>query len=371
MTNNEQKSDDYYMRQAITLGEKARLISPPNPWVGALIVKNGTIIGRGFTSAPGGNHAEINALEEASTQAENATIYITLEPCSHHGRTPPCVDALIKAKIGRVVIALEDCDIKVCGNGMKKLQEAGILFTLGVCKLEAFKSLEPYLHQRSTAKPYVVAKSAISVDGKTAAKDGTSKWISNEQARQDAHYLRLYSQAILIGSRTALKDSPTLNVRGIELENPIKQPLRVIFDAKGIVAPIGPLFDLSIAKTLIFTSTECDTKTLASWKAAGIDVEIIQTTDDGKLDINEALLFLGKIGIIQLLVEGGSTLLGRFLKINAINRLILYLSPKILGDTGVPLFKNFPVDTIENAPQLELLNINQLGSTLRIDYKVT
>src|SRR5665647_2315517 len=146
MTDTTLKSDEYYMKLAIALGEKARLISPPNPWVGALIVSNNKIVGSGFTDAPLGNHAEINALNEASAQAKDATIYITLEPCSHYGRTPPCVDALIRAKVGRVVIALIDPDSKVSGNGLKKLEEAGIPFTLGICKEEAFISLEPYLH---------------------------------------------------------------------------------------------------------------------------------------------------------------------------------------------------------------------------------
>ncbi len=364
------KSDEYFMQLAIELGKKARLIAPPNPWVGAIIVKNDQIVGTGFTQAPGGNHAEIIALNKASLKAENSTIYITLEPCSHHGRTPPCVDALIKAKVGRVVIALKDPDAKVSGNGLKALENAGIPYVLGICENEAFSSLQPYLHQRTTGKPFVVAKSAISLDGRTAASDGSSKWISNEKARQDAHHLRLYSQAILIGSSTALNDSPTLNVRGIESDIPLKQPLRVLFDGLGKVLPHGPLFDQSISKTLVFTSHFCNPKTLDAWRAKNIDVQVIDHSDDGKLDIEQALDFLGKLGILQLLVEGGSTILTSFLKKQAIDRLILYVSPKILGDRGYPLFKDFSVDTIEKAPLLKLSNSKQIGDCMRLDYTV-
>lgn len=364
------KPDEYYMHLAIELGEKAKLIAPPNPWVGAVIVKNDKVVGTGYTHAPGGNHAEINALEEASIQSENSTIYITLEPCSHHGRTPPCVDALIKAKIGRVVIALKDPDTNVSGNGIKALESAGIPYFLGTCKSQAFDSLQPYLHHRSTGKPYVVAKSAISIDGRTAASDGSSKWISNTASRQDAQHLRLNSQAVLIGSGTALKDSPTLNVRGIESEFPIRQPLRVLFDGMGKVLPHGPLFDQSIAKTLVFTSSKCNVKTLEAWKAANIDVHVIDLNDDGRLDITQALIILGKLGVLQLLVEGGSSILTAFLKKQAIDRLILYVSPKILGDTGYPLFKHFSVETIEKAPLLKLSNSTQIGDCMRLDYTV-
>jgi diaminohydroxyphosphoribosylaminopyrimidine deaminase/5-amino-6-(5-phosphoribosylamino)uracil reductase len=363
------KSDQDYMRLCITLGETARLIAPPNPWVGCLIVKNNEIIGKGHTEKPGHHHAEINALFNAGTKAENATLYVTLEPCSHYGLTPPCINAIISAKISRVVIALKDPDLRVSGNGIKALADAGISLTLGVLEKEAFQSLEPYLYQRTTGKPFVVAKSAISVDGRTAAADGSSKWISNQVARKDAHKLRLESQAILIGSGTALKDNPTLNVRLNEQDSP-KQPLRVLFDATGKVFEEGPLFDQSIAKTLIFTSINCNPKTLKKWKDCKIEVEIIEADTNGRLNIEQALQILAKKGVLQLLVEGGSTLLASFLKAQAINRLVLYLSPKILGDKGIPLFQNYHINTMENAPQLTLLQLKQLDDCIRLDYKV-
>ncbi len=361
------KDDKHFMMLAIELGEKARLISPPNPWVGAIIVNEEKIVGQGFTSTYGSNHAEINALNEAGKKAENATLYVTLEPCCHHGKTPPCVDALIKAKIGRVVIALKDPDIKVSGKGIEELKKANIPVTVPVCEHEAYASLEPYLHQRSTLRPFVVAKSAISIDGRVAASNGSSKWISNTKSREDAQSLRQYSDAILIGSNTALKDLPTLNIR--DLPNP-RKPLRVLFDGRGQVMPIGPLFDQSIAKTLIFTSVNCNPVTLDAWKNAGIEVEVISTSNDGKLAIEGALIVLGKRGILQLLIEGGGTLLGSFIKQNYINRLVLYVAPKILGDEGKALFQDFKIDSIENAPTLKLVKCKQIDDCMRLEYKL-
>jgi len=364
------KLDEHFMELAIALGEEARGISPPNPWVGCVIVKDGHIVGSGNTHKSGGNHAEINALNEAADHAIGATLYVTLEPCSHFGKTPPCVDAIIKAKIAKVVIALTDPDKKVCGQGVAKLKNAGIDVVVGVCKEEAFNSLESYLYQRVNSKPFVVAKAALSIDGRTAPFSGTSQWISSEKARENAHQLRFQSQAILVGSGTALMDQPTLNVRGQARDMLLNQPLRVLFDARGKVPATGPLFDLSIAKTLVFTSKDCKEGVIEAWKMAGAEVEVIKTCCQEKLDIEEALLILGKRNIIQLLVEGGSTLQASFLKNQAINRLVLYIGPVILGDSGTPLFKDFFVNSLKDAPRLKLLDTKQIDDCIRLDYKI-
>ncbi len=362
--------DEHFMDFAVALGEEARGISPPNPWVGCVIVKDGHIVGCGNTHKKGGNHAEINALNEAADHAIGATLYVTLEPCCHFGQTPPCVDAIIKAKIAKVVIALTDPDKKVCGQGIAKLKNAGIDVVVGVCKEEAFNSLESYLYQRVNSKPFVVAKAALSIDGRTAPFSGTSKWISTEKARENAHHLRFQSQAILVGSVTALMDQPTLNVRGNIAEKLLNQPLRVLFDRQGKVPATGPLFDVSIAKTLIFTSKDCPENVIEAWKMAGAEVEVIKASDEEKLDIEEALLILGKRNIIQLLVEGGSTLQASFLKNQAINRLVLYIGPVILGDSGTPLFKDFFVNSLKDATRLKLLDTKQIDDCIRLDYKI-
>ena len=362
--------DEHFMDFAIALGEEARGISPPNPWVGCVIVKDGHIVGCGNTHKNGGNHAEINALNEAGHHTIGATLYVTLEPCCHFGKTPPCVDAIIKAKIAKIVIALSDPDKKVCGQGFEKLKNAGIDVVVGVCKEDAFNSLESYLYQRVNLKPFVVAKAALSIDGRTAPFSGTSQWISTEKAREDSHYLRFQSQAILVGSVTAIMDQPTLNVRGQITEKLLNQPLRVLFDRQGKVPATGPLFDKTIANTLVFTSKDCPENVIHAWKMAGAEVELIKSTDEEKLDIEEALLILGKRGIIQLLLEGGSTLLGSFLKKQAINRLVLYVGPVILGDSGTPLFKDFFVNSLKDAPQLKLLDTKPIDDCIRLDYRI-
>lgn len=363
------ESDLHFMELAIALGEMARGISPPNPWVGCIIVKNGQIVGQGHTFESGHHHAEINALSEASEKSSGATMYVTLEPCCHHGKTPPCVDAIIKAKIAKVVVALTDPDSKVSGVGIKKLKDAGILVEVGIGQEAAFSSLESYLHQRTHYKPFVVAKSAISIDGRSAPRHGTSQWISSENSRVNAHELRFQSQAILVGSVTALMDLPTLNVRGALVKNLKNQPLRVVLDSKGRVPAKGPLFDKSIANTLIFTSKDCLPSRIDEWKKSGVEVEIIDADENG-LNIEQALLFLGRKGIIQLLVEGGSTILGSFLKKKAINQLILYVCPLILGDQGTPLFTNCMIGTLKDAPRLKLISTKQIDDCIRLQYRM-
>lgn len=365
--NSNKVNDSYWMEKAIILGEKARLLSPPNPWVGAIIVNDDIAVGEGFTDKCGGHHAEINAIKMAGVKTINSTLYTSLEPCCHYGRTPPCTKAIIEAKISRVVIALKDPDLKVCGKGIEDLLKANIEVEVGILENQAFLSLEPYLYHRATKKPFVIAKAAVSVDGRIAASDGSSKWISNAVARHDVHQLRLLSDAILVGTNTALNDEPKLNVREIEAK---RQPLRILFDAYGKVKPKNsPLFDQTIAKTLIFTSSHCAKDTLDEWQDIGIEVKTI-TFKDGKLNIEEALKFLGERGIIQLLLEGGGSLFGSFLKESAINQLILYTSPIILGNQGKPLFDNFFVDTMSSALNLKFINAKELDGCIRIKYQL-
>src|ERR1700733_11932243 len=190
----------FFIRWAIQLGERGRHTAPPNPWVGCVIVKGGSILGEGYHEATGAKHAEVMAIEKAGVLARGATAYVSLEPCPHQGRTPPCVDALIKAGIQQVVIPLLDPDPHVSGKGVARLKKAGIEVVVGIGQEEAARSLEPYLFQRVTKRPFCVLKSAISLDGRTAAADGSSHWITSDEARQDVHRLRAESQAILVGA---------------------------------------------------------------------------------------------------------------------------------------------------------------------------
>lgn len=362
--------DEKFMKRAIALGEQARLISPPNPWVGCVIVKNGTVVGEGGTQTVGKNHAEIEALNIAGTKAQGSIFYITLEPCSHYGRTPPCVDSVIKAKPARVVIALEDPDTKVCGKGIHLLKQAGIDVTLGVCSREASISLAPYLYHRKTGKSFCIVKTAMSIDGRVAAKDKSSKWITSPNARKDAHRLRAESQAILIGSGTALADNPMLTVRDIN-PMPANQPLRVVLDSRGTLPSDLNLFN-STAPTLIITTDKCSLQTIKGWEEKGARVQILPTSTDGQgVDFEEVLKYLGKLQIIQVLVEGGAILHGRIIKENKFQKIVVYLGSRVLGDSGIPVFKNLTIATIQDAPFLHLLHAERVGENVRLDYGAT
>jgi diaminohydroxyphosphoribosylaminopyrimidine deaminase/5-amino-6-(5-phosphoribosylamino)uracil reductase len=262
----------FFMSQAIKLGDKSRIISPPNPWVGCVIVKEGEIIGRGSTETYGGSHAEIKALKEAGENARGSTVYVTLEPCPNHGKTPPCTDALIQAKVKKVVIALIDPDPKVLGRGIQKLREANIDVEVGLLEEKAKKSLLPYLHHRETGMPFCILKAAISIDGKIAAKDGTSLWITGEKARKDVHQIRAESQAVLVGTNTILEDSPSLTVRYVQPSG-FRPPLRVLLDISGKIKAQGPLFDMNLAPTLIVTSEKCPESIIEEWKSFGCEVK--------------------------------------------------------------------------------------------------
>lgn len=356
------------MERALLLAKQARVIAPPNPWVGCMIVNNGNIVGEGHTQAPGSAHAEIVALKLADKYAEGATAYVTLEPCAHFGRTPPCVDALIEAKVARVVIGIQDPDEQVNGKGIMKLREAGIKVTQGVLSDAISESLAPYLHHRLTKLPYCLLKGASSVDGRIAAQDGTSQWISSPEARRDCHQIRAESQAIIIGSGTACADQPALTVRDVP-QQPAQPPLRVILDTQGKVPPRGPLFDTSLAPTLIITTSKCPEPIKDSWKKCGVEVETISKAANGVgVDLKQVLFLLGKRGILQAMIEGGGTILGAFLEARLFQHFSLYIGGRILGSQGIPLFATDSITTLKESPQLILSNARPLGNSIRLDY---
>jgi diaminohydroxyphosphoribosylaminopyrimidine deaminase/5-amino-6-(5-phosphoribosylamino)uracil reductase len=362
--------DCAFMERALFLANQARIISPPNPWVGCVIVNQNKIVGKGFTQTPGKSHAEIIALQQAKELAKGATVYVTLEPCAHFGRTPPCVNALIEAGISRVVIGVQDPDHHVQGKGIKVLSEAKIQVTTGILSDAISSSLAPYLYHRRTGLPYCLLKSAVSVDGRIAAKDRSSRWISSPEARLDAHLQRAESQAIIVGAGTACIDQPALTVRNTP-NKPSKPPLRVILDAQGQVKAKGPLFDTSFAPTMIITTKLCSQETINLWKQHGVMVEIVSSAKNGiGVDLKEAMKLLGKKGILQAMIEGGAKVLGAFLETKMVNKLILYVGGSILGSEGLPLFATNSISTIEESPQLQLLGTKVLGNSVRLDYQL-
>lgn len=366
----EASEDLAMMKRALSLSEQARVIAPPNPWVGCVVVNQGQIVGEGFTQMPGKAHAEIVALQQAKDRSKGATVYVTLEPCAHFGRTPPCINALIEAGVSRVVVGVRDPDEHVQGKGIDSLRKAGIQACEGVLFEEIAESLAPYLYHRKTGFPYCLLKSAISIDGRIAAEDGTSKWISSSEARLDAHQIRAESQALIIGSGTACSDHPALTVRGVK-QTPSNPPLRVILNGQGRPIPEGPLFDLSLAPTLMMTSNSCSEATIQAWKNRGLSVEIVSKAENGiGVDLKQVLALLGKKGILQVLIEGGGRILGAFLEARLVNRLVLYIGSCILGNRGIPLFDIKTISTISAAPLLQLMNTRTLGNSVRLDYQL-
>jgi len=357
--------DEEHMAHAAALAERARRRTAPNPWVGALVVADGAVVGEGATEPPGGRHAEIVALGAAGDAARGATVFTTLEPCSHHGRTPPCADALVAAGVARVVVAIEDPDDQVAGEGVARLRSAGIAVDVGVGADAARLQLAPYLHHRRTGRAFCLVKTALSVDGRTAAADGSSQWITGAAARADAHGLRADSQAVVVGSGTALADRPALTVRDA-VPAPEHPPLRVLLDARGRVPAEGPLFD-GAAPTLVITTDGAPSAAIDGWRAAGAKVETVPAVA-GKVDLAAALGVLGAHGVLQAMVEGGAALHGALLAAGLVDRLTVYVGAALLGAAAKPGLDWPGPATIADAPRLALVGTAVLGDDVRLDY---
>jgi diaminohydroxyphosphoribosylaminopyrimidine deaminase/5-amino-6-(5-phosphoribosylamino)uracil reductase len=362
--------DDEAMELALAAGAAARRRTAPNPWVGCVLVSNGEVVATGATEPPGRAHAEAVAIARAGDRARGATAYVTLEPCSHHGRTPPCADALIAAGVTRVVAALTDPDPQVAGTGFDRLRAAGIDVTVGVGADQAARDLASYLHHRRTGRPLVVAKVATSVDGRVAAADGSSRWLTSEPARADAHELRADAQAIMVGSGTALTDRPTLTVRDVGLV-PDHAPMRVLVDARGRVPAVGPLFETALATTLVVTTIDAAPGAVDAWRSAGAKVEVVARDASGTgVDLGETFALLGGEGVLEVLVEGGGTLLGSVLAGDHAQQLVVYVAPLALGSRGTPALSFAGPDTIRDAHRFRLGSVRQLGADVRLDYEV-
>jgi len=361
-----------HMRRAIALAAGVRARTAPNPWVGAVVVPPGdaTETYEGATAPPGGPHAEVTALAAAGAAARGATLYVTLEPCAHQGRTPPCTDAIVEAGVARVVVGVEDPDPRVAGRGLAGLREAGIQVSTGAAADEVAEQLAPYLKHRRTGHPWVVLKMAASLDARTAAPDGTSRWITGEAARRDVHLLRARSDAVLVGAGTVRADDPQLTVRlddgegdgdrgGVDKTRdkirdqtpdrgeggaegggegrgegepqPRRQPLRVVLGQAPVDAKVRPALELSG-------------------------------------DLHDVLAELGRRGVLQLLVEGGATVAHDFHAAGLVDRYVLYLAPVFFGgDDARPLFAGPGAGTIADVWRGRLVSVERLGDDLRVE----
>ncbi|MCU1457700.1 MAG: riboflavin biosynthesis protein RibD [Actinomycetia bacterium] len=362
--------DEAAMQRAVALGEGARRRSAPNPWVGSVIVDaDGTVVGEGATHEPGGPHAEIEALAQAGERSRGSTLFTTLEPCSHTGRTPPCVGPIVAAGIRRVVAALEDPDARVTGNGIAHLRAAGVEVVTGIGAESAARSLAPYLVQRRLGRSFTLLKTASSIDGRVAAADGSSQWITGAAARADAHGLRADSQAVVIGSGTALADRPSLTARDVE-PPAVRQPLRVLLDGRGRVPATGSLFDPDLALTLVVTTERAPAAAIDAWSAAGAKVEVLPTGLGGVgIDLRLALELLAGLGVLQALVEGGPALHAALIEVDLADRLVAYVAPTWLGTSGAPMFPTGGPSTLGDAARWRLLDVRAVGADARLELE--
>ncbi|MBP8182234.1 MAG: bifunctional diaminohydroxyphosphoribosylaminopyrimidine deaminase/5-amino-6-(5-phosphoribosylamino)uracil reductase RibD [Acidimicrobiia bacterium] len=352
------------MRLAVRAAERGRVTAPPNPWVGCVLVNDGKVVGIGHHERPGLSHAEVNALAAAGERARGATAVVTLEPCNHTGRTGPCTEALIKAGVDRVIVGVKDPDPQVAGTGISRLEAAGIDVAVGIEADLVEDSLAPYLYQRTTGSCFVVCKVASSIDGRSAAQDGTSQWITGPSARSDVHRIRAQSQAIVVGSGTALADNPTLTPRG-EWEGP--RPLRVVLDGRGAVSPVGHLAETHIAPTIVVTAAMADDRR-AEWLAAGAEVWHLPVRGDGALDLSELWVRLAQRGVVQALVEAGPVLAGSVVEQRQFQRLITYVGSTWLGSSARPVFDIAGPATMSAAPRLSLQDVTAFDNDVRLTY---
>jgi diaminohydroxyphosphoribosylaminopyrimidine deaminase/5-amino-6-(5-phosphoribosylamino)uracil reductase len=361
-------SDDELIARAVELGERGRRTAPPNPWVGCVVVDDhGAVVGEGFHERPGAPHAESVALTAAGPRARGGAAYITLEPCAHHGRTPPCTESLITSGVRRVVVALEDPDPRVAGRGLQTLRAAGVEVVVGPGSVAATRSLGPYLHHRHTGRPWCVLKTAMSIDGRTAAADGSSRWITRPAARADAHRLRAESQAVVVGAGTAITDQPSLTAR--DVEPPVeRQPLRVLLDGRGRVPATGPLFDPELAPTLVVTTDAAPSTAVDAWRAAGAKVEAVPPGLGG-VDLESALDLIGRLDVVQATVEGGATLHGGLLAADLVDHVVAYVAPRVLGPRALPAFLGPDVDTLADATSWRLVSLTPMGDDVRLEYE--
>jgi diaminohydroxyphosphoribosylaminopyrimidine deaminase/5-amino-6-(5-phosphoribosylamino)uracil reductase len=322
------------MQRALDLARVAFGTTSPNPAVGAVVVKDGKVIGEGYTRPPRGPHAEVVALAAAGGAAQGATVYVTLEPCSHHGRTPPCVDALVSAGVSRVVYAIEDPDARVSGRGEAALEAAGIAVETGDGAGEASRQLEAYIKHRRTGLPFVVVKYAATLDGRIGATSGDSRWVSGPETLRWAHEQRQYLDAILQGSSTVVVDDPQLTARpgGVLAE---RQPLRVVVDSTGRV-PVAAKALQGDSKTLIATTERSEADWRRSMEAAGAEVLVLEPGEDGRVPLRALFEELGRRGIVLMLCEGGGVLHGSLFDHRLVDKVTAVIAPMIVGSNDAP-----------------------------------
>jgi len=359
-------TDHDYMQMAVSLALKAKGFTSPNPCVGAVIVNDKKVVGKGFHRKAGLAHAEVEAIDDAGSLAEGATLYVTLEPCNHFGKTPPCTHKIINAKISKVVVGCQDPNPFVSGGGIKYLQDNGIEVVSGVLEKETKSLIEEFIwYTQNDKKPFVILKCASTLDGRIATSTGDSRWITNEKSRLHSHKIRHHVDAILVGSGTLHADNPSLTSRIKDLKT--KDPVRIILDTGlRIKEDAKVLTQVSDAITIIVTGPGVSEEKKAGLESTGvkfIEVSLVQE----KLDLNELMIKLGQMSILSVLIEGGSMVSASALNAGIVNKVMFFLAPKFLGGSdGAPVFKGVGPRLIKDAHELENIEIVRFDNDILV-----
>ncbi len=352
-------ADGRMMARALQLAERGLWTTSPNPRVGCVLVRDGAIVGEGWHEKAGQPHAEVHALRAAGERARGATAYVTLEPCSHHGRTPPCAEALVAAGVARVVAAMEDPNPLVAGRGLALLRAAGIETASGLLENEARELNLGFVSRMTRGRPWLRLKAAASLDGKTALNNGSSQWITGPEARRDGHRWRARACAILTGIGTVRDDDPSLTVRDVETP---RQPLRVIVDSRLETPPTAKI--LAGGRVLIAAAVEAPERA-AALRAAGAEIVLLANAQ-GKVDLAALLQELGRRGINELHAEAGHKLNGSLLREGLVDEFLFYLAPCLIGDDAAGLFNLPALTSLADKRSLRILDLRQVGPDIRL-----
>lgn len=363
---------EYWMAKALQLARKGLYSTHPNPRVGCVLVKDEELIGEGYHVRAGEGHAEVNALANATQEVAGATAYVTLEPCSHQGKTPPCADALIKAGVARVVFGMQDPNPEVAGRGLSKLKKAGVDVIGPVLEAECEALNIGFIKRMREGLPFIRVKLAMSLDGRTAMESGESQWITGAGARQDVQRLRAQSDAIITGIGSVLADNPSMTVRIDEADQAIdakrvRQPLRVVMDTALSILPEAKILYPTQQACVFVVEEDVESEHLDVLQEKGVSVRFAPRGDDGRLDLLDAMEQLADAGINEVLVETGAELAGGFIQAGLVDEIIVYMAPKLLGSSARPMFQ-LPLDKMDEALDLELTSVRQVGQDLRLVY---
>lgn len=348
--------DETYMRLALDLARQGEGRTSPNPTVGAVAVRDGVVVGRGFHAQAGGPHAEVGAFDEAGDRAAGATLYVTLEPCSHHGRTPPCADLILSRGISRVVCAMVDPDPRVSGRGIERLRKAGVEVTVGVLEAEARRLNAFYVKHRTTGLPFVILKLAQSLDGRIATASGDSRWITGEAARDRAHLLRSRVDAVLVGVGTVIADDPRLTVRRVAGRDPARVVVDSALRIPGMARAFGP------GRTIVATTEGADEGRARKLRERGAEVWRLPSTA-GRVDLRALMAELGRQGFLSVMIEGGAAVAASALKAGVVDQAQVFIAPRVIG-AGLGAVGDLGIERVAEGIRLTDVEVEHVGDDL-------